>query len=399
MLEINVPSPHSAKDSLMGYLYQCRYALYDSLRRLSQKESFAVSVEALDDVVFQKSDDALDLLQTKHHINRKGNLSDASTDIWKTIRNWSELLIAGKVPSGSIFFLVTTETAAENSIAFALSADTDKRDVDKAISTLFSISQSSTNKQNKPGYETFNALSAEQMRLLVNSIIVLDGQPVMSDLDSAMRRELFYAVEPRFIEPFVIRLEAWWLRRIYQQIEIKNDHPILSEELLEETSQLREQFKQENLPIDDDILNASFDENSTLNSIFVHQLQLIAIGNRRIYFAMRDYYRAFRQRTRWVNDELLFVGDTDRYEERLKEEWELRFEQMKDELGEQAAEEQKIIAAQSLYKWIENETLPAIRPIVTEPSIAKGSYHMLANELKVGWHPEFLERLRQAIRV
>jgi hypothetical protein len=42
-----------------------------------------------------------------------------------------------------------------------------------------------------------------------------------------------------------------------------------------------------------------------------------------------------------------------------------------------------------------------IRPLVTEPYVMRGSYHILANEEKprVWWHPKFLERLQVLLAV
>lgn len=160
---------------------------------------------------------------------------------------------------------------------------------------------------------------------------------------------------------------------------------------------MREQFKQDNLPVDDDIMNAAVDASGYQDRTFVHQLRLIEIGNQRIFYAIRNYFRAFEQRSRWVREDLLFVGELDRYEDRLVEEWELLFEAMRDELGDDAAEEAKKKAARTLYKWVETGSHRSIRAGVTEPCIARGTYQILADKLRVGWHPEFLKRLKKLL--
>lgn len=38
-----------------------------------------------------------------------------------------------------------------------------------------------------------------------------------------------------------------------------------------------------------------------------------------------------------------------------------------------------------------------IRPKCQEAFVMRGSYHILANQLRVGWHKDFYERLRQLI--
>ena len=111
--------------------------------------------------------------------------------------------------------------------------------------------------------------------------------------------------------------------------------------------------------------------------------------------AVRDYYRAFAQRSRWIREDLVLVGEFSKFEQKLVEEWELAFAAMEDKCGKDAAEETKERLARDLLEWAE-QTAPVklpIRPRVTEPFVTRGSLHMLADKLRVGWHPDFRARL------
>lgn len=68
------------------------------------------------------------------------------------------------------------------------------------------------------------------------------------------------------------------------------------------------------------------------------------------------------------------------------------FEAMRDELGAKATEEAQQKAARDVLTWVESVLLP-IRVGVTEPFVCRGSLHMLADEPRIGWHPEFRDRL------
>jgi len=114
---------------------------------------------------------------------------------------------------------------------------------------------------------------------------------------------------------------------------------------------------------------------------------------------VNNYYRAFEQRSRWMREDLLLVGDIEDYEKRLVEEWELHFETMRENLGEDAAEKEKIRAARGIYDWIEREAHIPIRPRCQEPFITRGSYHILSDKQEVGWHPEFRARLERLLGV
>ena len=198
-----------------------------------------------------------------------------------------------------------------------------------------------------------------------------------------MRRVVYHAVETRFLEAFLTRLEGWWYQRVVRHLAA-NAAPILSEELTAQLTSLREQFKREDLPIDDEIMRASVDASGYRQRVFVRQLHLLELTEKRILFAIKDYFRAYTQRSRWIRDELLLVGDLARYEERLEEEWERRFEIMCEDIGDEAEDVEKRSAARALYMWVEaNDHLP-IRRGVTELAIARGTYQMLSDQTRVG---------------
>lgn len=386
--------PFSAADSSLGYLYQVRVGLLWALRRLKGSGEFLISIETLDDVTFEASGSPEKLLQSKHHKSRTAALTDSSEDLWKTLRVWLDAASNNKLVPGTALHLLTTGTAPAGSIASRLGIE--NREVEKALKELDVVARSSQSKTNAPAYSAFLKLPEPQRLALVKSIVVIDGAPIITDLDDKLREEIFWAVQRKHHESFLERLEGWWLRRVIKQlVAIDSGDRILSNELEAQMSDLREQFKQDSLPIDDDLLSFTLDDATRTahsNSVFVRQLELIAASKQRIAAAVRDYYRAFEQRSRWLRNDLLLVGDVSTYEHRLVEEWELVFEAAKDDIGDSAAEEAKKKAAQDVLKWAERVLIP-IRPNVTEPFVTRGSLHMLADETRLGWHPDFRDRL------
>jgi len=389
-------STYSASASLSGYLYQCRYALLEALRRIKRQVDFSISVETLDDVVFETDADIIEILQTKHHLGKVANLTNASPDLWKTIRIWCDLFINSHHSPKTFFYLVTTSSTSKNSIANYLTSGKN-RDVTAAISLLNSVAISSTNTENASAYESYRSLSNEQKRGLFEAVVVFDSNLTLSEIDNEIRQELYFAVEHKYLDALMKRLEGWWFRRVIKQISTVEIEPILSIEITEEFTYIRDQFKAENLPVDDNILISVINHSDYYDRLFVQQLRLLNISDKRIFFAIRDYFRAFTQRSSWLRDDLLFVGELDRYERRLLEEWEIRFEGMREDLGDAATDEEKEKAAKALYKWVEQGNLAQIRSGVNEPFIPRGSYHILADEIKLGWHVEFADRLKMLL--
>jgi hypothetical protein len=385
---------YAAVDASLGYLYQVRSALLWTLKRMKSEPDFLVGIETLDDVAFETvGGDPRELLQTKHHRSATASLADASTDLWKTLRIWFEGTASGEIPATASMCLVTTGEASAGSAASCLRGN--NRDEQAAVTRLNATAQSSTNVANKPAYAAYLAASPTQRAALLGRVTVLDVAPPVDDLNGELRREVFWAVVKEHHTAFLNRLEGWWFRRVIAQLSSTNGDRIGSVEVEAQMSDLREGFKQESLPIDDDLLEFSLDEATRAGhegSAFVHQLDLIKAVKRRVAAAIRDYYRAFEQRSRWLRDELVVGLDLRRYEKRLIEEWDLVFEGIRDELGDAATDQAKEEAARSVLAWAERASI-LIRPSVTEPFVCRGSLHMLADELRVGWHPEFRDRL------
>lgn len=387
-------SPFSAADPALGYLYQVRVALLWTLRRQKADPDFLVGIETLDDVAFETiGGEPTDLLQTKHHKVATGSLTDASPDLWKSLRIWFEGLVSGHVSETTSLFLITTGLANEGSAAANLRNS--GRNVDAAKKALDTTALSSTSQTNKASYQSYLAASDSDRIAILEKVVVLDAEPNVVDLEDKLRQEVYWAAGREHHAAFLERLEGWWLRRALQQLSESAIERIGSIELEAQMSDLREQFKPESLPIDEDLLDYALDEatqSAHADSIFVRQLELVKAGKQRLSAAIRDYYRAFEQRSRWLRDDLVVGLDLHKYEKRLIEEWELVFEAMCDELGTSATDLAKEKAARAVLSWAERTAIP-IRPNVTEPFVSRGSFHMLSDKVRIGWHPDFKSRL------
>ncbi|GAB4191652.1 MAG: hypothetical protein Tsb002_20560 [Wenzhouxiangellaceae bacterium] len=383
---------YSAAPSALGYFYQCRYALLEALRRLPVGEQICIGIETLDDVVFETGGSAVDILQTKHHVNAEVTLTDASPDLWKTLRIWIEGQADGTIPKDAQFFMVTTAVCRGGTAAAYLRPDC--RDEKKALERLIATASTSTSGTNAPAYRAFMSLNDDGRLRLLKTVLVLDGSPSIRQLDDRLRQAVFFAVERRFLDCYLQRLEGWWYGRVLLHLTDSFSTPILGEELESETKRIRAQLSDESLPVDDDIMRATVDASGYMHRPFVEQLNIIGLNPNRVLHAIRNYYRAREHRSRWIREDLLYVGELDRYEECLIEEWDLLFQQMSDDLGAEAAEDEMTRAAQVLYKWVETGAHKPIRRCVIEPAIARGTYQVLADDLRVGWHIKFRERLQ-----
>jgi hypothetical protein len=154
-------NPFNATPSLLGYLYQCRVALLESVKKIHNNNDFTTLVESLDDISFESNGAPVELLQTKHHIGKKSDLSDYSPDLWKTIRIWSEGISKNTIMSDAHLFLITTAEASSGTIAWYLKSES-SRDIDLALSAMNNVASTSKSETNKQGYEAFRKLTQDQ---------------------------------------------------------------------------------------------------------------------------------------------------------------------------------------------------------------------------------------------
>ena len=350
----------SAADSALGYLYQARLGLLWALKRLKDDSDFVVSLETIDDVTFETNGRPDELLQTKHHLTRPAALTDASPDLWKSLRVWFEGAAANTIPPQTHLYLITTSKAGVGSAAAKLSQN--DRDVESALSALQTTAATSGSQENASAYAAFLAATIPERRAILDRVVILDQAATIVNLNDELKAELFWATERRHQDAFLEYLEGWWFRRVVTQLTRINDGDrILAAELESQMSDFREQFKQDALPIADDLLNFSPDDaaiDAHEDSLFVRQLELAKAGKRRVAAAVRDYYRAFEQRSRWLRHDLLMVGDLKTYDRRLLQEWELVFEAVRDELGDSAADRAKETAARKVLEWAERTCIP-----------------------------------------
>jgi len=359
---------------------------------MASSPDLQISIEKFDDIAFEKNGDPVALIQTKHHINGIGNLTDASVDLWKTLGIWAGLATKDpETPFRARLMLLTTGEAPTGSAASFLRAR--YRDEDKAHAQLLSAASTSTSATNKYSYKAFRDLPETTRKSLLKTITVLDVSANILDVREDICDQLRFAVPREKVDILVERLEGWWFTMVIRAMS-GPEAAIPLTAIENKIDELRESFKRDALPIDfadktpPAAVVAALDKRP-----FVHQLRLISIGDRRVEFAIRDYYRASEQRSKWAREDLLIDGELEVYERHLVEAWEPRFEGMKDELESGCPPTAKIDAGQKLYTWVETEADFPLRT-VKERFLCHGSFHILANQCKVGWHPDYSHHIQ-----
>lgn len=389
-----------ATAAALGFLYQCRYALVLALQEDDQSK--LVSIEKVDDVSFSNGSSTgkpFDLSQLKHHLSRQGGLGDKSLDIWKSIRIWVELIRSRKIDVNHVnLFLVTTSVATSRNAVRFLTRDHKLREPAKAQKLLEEAGGNSDAGKVVEAHELLMKLGTKRRKKLFESIYLLDGAEDVKELRDSIERHVRLLTDPAHKQAFADRLEGWWFASSIDHMMDKTSVGILVQELENHIHELREEFRRDNLP--DEFLTAIVPASEVSNKDtrnFVRQLELIDTSSSRVQAAQEDHYRAYEQRSSWLRQHLLGIDELPRLETRLLGEWQRKFDIMIESLKDPKDESELVRSAKALYEWVEtmapsDQTL-FVRPEFRSKYMTRGSYHMLADKKRVGWHADYDSRV------
>lgn len=394
-------SNFTAAPQALGYIYQLRFALY---RLLCETEGAAISIEKLDDIAIEKGD-PYQVLQLKR-LKKATAVTDRSPELWKTIRVWCELIKTNQVKLPDIkFILVTTSRVQEGTIAYLLRLK--NRDVETAYQMMMAEASSNRNTdlKNEPlksGYKEFLLLENTERKTLVQNIEILDTALDIFDIPAEIQSRFFTSVRREFRSALYERLEGWWFDKMVHHLGgMTSENAIPRFEVEDKIADLAEQFQPEALPIDffDKLPEIPDDAGER---VFVAQLREIDVSSKRIEKAIKDYYRAVAQRSKWARDGILFGDELKKFDERLVDEWERFSIAFTDEIENDQDEDELKKCGRRILNHMEFKTDHLrIREKVSEPYVRSGSYHMLSDNIngdpRVWWHPLFLQKIKNII--
>ena len=318
----------SAKEPALGYFYQPRFALY-LLLSSRQEENVKIMIESLDDIEIQGSN-GVKLFQLKYHLKSKTNLTSRSSDFWKTIRVWAEQIESQLINlDESIFLLITTEKISDSSIIFDIK---NKNSTDIIQDKMNTIANETSNQSNIKGYKAFKKLDSKTQVKLIEKIYIQDNSFDFEEISIKIKNELKLSTVPNKIDPMFERLEGWFFNKCI--LQLKDEISDISfEDVQNQINNINEHFKTDNLPIDfHEKRNPNKqDIEKTKSMNFMKQLDLINSSTRLKHNAISDYYRAFKQRSKWLKDELLNPQEEIDFENRLVDDWSRKFDLLLDD--------------------------------------------------------------------
>ena len=380
------PLTAEAPAQTAGVVFQLRYALLRALEKARKDSTATIGVEKIDDVLLENTDGTRSIEQVKHTASDFAKFSDYSVPLWRTLGNWARLVLSSTVDLATVeFIFITNVNISPGSALDYLPFSDDRRQPLEASSRLRGAAASSENMTTEPDRTAFLSLSDTQQRAFVHAIRVVSTSGLV-DVTSEIESALHYICEPSQLTDLTAELEGWWIQRLSEDLGEGRGAIVKLLELEARIAYLREKYKMSNLAIDEADGIAGNPE--TLSDyIFVRQLLLLNAREPRILNAQKDFLRARAQRSKWIREARVDPAEVNNYDRSLCDFWCTRFAIMTDEIDESTDENEKRRLGRTLLAWAETQIFP-LRGAQAQ-FLTSGSYHALADEVRVGWHPDY----------
>lgn len=399
-------NPHSADASFLGYYFQGMYAL---VKLLEAGDFDKVSIETEDDVSLKNPEEKrISLYQLKHSLGTKGNLTIKNDGLWKTIRIWSNIIKESENDEDTFFIFVTPLNINKENCLIKLSEEgSDRTDV---INNLFEEAKRVLQEREKailkkekvlpyntraPGCEAFLGLTDNQRKNLANKMTIHPNSFNIKTVNEEVEKRIKNTVPIKMRKPLIERLIEWWDRRVVLGLLDKSPREIKKMELIQEISNIVNSLEDDTLPDDFSSKDEEVDVSDELGGVMEAQIDLVKGGPPRKRRAAVARWKARNQRERWIDDELSNILELNKLDDRLIREWKDRFEAMQYDF---AGCDEDILCTngRDLLDWSHLDASREVVPIRTnwsQPFLVQGSYQQLAEEMKVGWHPNYEKKI------
>lgn len=392
-------NPHSAVPASLGYYHQ---SLYGLIALLDAEDDESVSIETADDVELHGTVPTLH--QIKSSQGSPAPLTNRCVPLWKTLCIWctSHFRLTAR------FVLVTQASIGRRSCLNPLTSfGTDRLQVcdilqTEAVQILRIRKQQKKDgkrlsfKQQAPGCKAFLGLKKPDRRDLLSRVEIRPNSFATADIPAQIANRLKPVLPPVIRSSAIERLIEWWDRRIAQGFLRQLQRSVSKLELQRRLHEIVSSFQPDSLPDDfGKMTPPSLD--TELGGIMERQIELVNGGADRIKHAALVRWRARNQRERWLTGNLAMAAELADYDASLAEAWDYRFKSLRHDCRESTPDE-KCVGGRDLLDWTQTTAPTELAPLRqnwTKPYIVQGTYHELADELAVGWHPDYDILLRQ----
>jgi hypothetical protein len=395
---------HSAEAAALGFYYQAFFALLTLMGQ--ETDNAAVGIEQLDDVDLKVDGHNL-LYQLKHSVSTAPPpITLKSKALWKTVKVWIDVLPALTL-SETTLHLVTvaklgpdsplialTDPGAERTELVEAMAQEAQRVLD-ARAAAAKAGKALPHADRVDGCSAFLGLTETERLNLLRRTVIQDSSPAVADIEENVAE--FLKLLPPEQRPIVARrLVEWWDRQIVYSLCGKRERVVSRGELQHQISAIISDIEQDKLVPDFEV--ASPPEDYQPDGMLARQVKLVDGKPSDLSKAIREEWKAREQRAKWLNGSPAMAVTINDYDLVLEEHWSDRHGQMVEKCAD-LDHKGKCKSGLQILRWTHEEAPNVVRPIAQGWNAAyyvRGSYQVLAIDLKVGWHADYVKLLGDA---
>ena len=393
---------HSADAAALGFYYQTLFALVTLVAQTA--DDAAVVVERLDDVELKVDGNTM-LYQLKHSLSATPPpVTLASRALWKTIKVWIDTLPLLTLSETTLWLVAAGGVPGDSPLKALLETDLDRADLLKSMeqeaqrivdkrAAAKNAGKKLPHEDRAPGCEAFLALNATDRQNLLRRIRVHQNSPPIDQIEGLVAAKLtLLPLDHRL--PVAKRLVEWWDRQVMYSLCGSRDRVLTRIELQQQVTSLIGDIEEDRLI--PDFMTALPPKDYQPDGMLTRQIQLVDGRESDLTVAIREEWRAREQRSKWLNANPGMASTINDYDLVLQEKWSDRHMQIAEECSE-LEDKGKRESGRKLLRWAHQEAPRSVPPLSEGWSghyYVSGSYQVLAIDLKVGWHPDYRDLLK-----
>lgn len=372
----------NAPGQLLGYAIQVPRALY---YLLCSSPGDLICVEVISDVSHTTSTGVTTSEEDKSSIS-SNPLTNRSTDLWKTFFNWAVAVKTGSIDISKTEFVLFCNYPINNGFVKDFSIATSESEISnclvKVTSELADISAT------HEIWRYFNFLMNENRDIFSNIIKKFTLQLGDGTGQELLRNELKRQhVSEMQIDFLIDKMYGWLQKTILELIHNRKPAIITWEDFDHEFKVAYDRARRREL-IDFTLTSppnsTEIESHKNMRPLYIQQLEAIECDDAFIQNAVTDYLKAKVNLGKWIEDEIIDIDIANDFEGKLKSFWhnaKMRIELTQSSSAESVRGKLLCIECQTRQETIRNMTPPS--------STIEGTYHSMANQPLLGWHPKW----------
>ena len=377
----------NAPGQFLGYALQVPRALFYLLKG---GPGDIVCVEVLGDVATLTADAHVKTEEDKSSIT-SNPLTNRSTDLWKTFSNWITAINNGEINIQKSVFILYSNKSGRPGIVNAFDSATNKEEAQSAIEKAKGLLKDIG--QGHDVWKYYDYAVNKHQDLLAEVIQKFELQIGLGAGYGEVRNELVRKHLPTTQIAFLLENIAGWLHKeLTEKIAARQPAIITWEDFDRQVKVLFDRARRLELidfTLQEPIEESDIQQQVKVRPCYLKQLYAIDCDVDDTLEAVCDFLRAKVNRDKWIEDEIIDETVASDFQRRLISFWSNHKKRI--ELTEKDLSKKELGQLLLLDCKNRKETLRDMDP---PHSTIAGTYHALANEPVLGWHPNW-EKLFQ----